>query len=429
MGLIDDKQSIFTTIGAYVSLGQSKKLPNATNIYTSINNKKEVVPLLLDILKVVVGSVVLQELTGELFSTFIDNTEPDLKTGVKKQTVQENSDNQLPNDFKNNGYSIPAKSIDVMGKLKTSPNSSSGSMLYDNNSPNFDSAAYQAIQNEGTDTPYNNLIINYNSTTDSFNFKPNTKSNPNQSIGDWMGSFVDSTTIINKKEFMVKVMDSFYGTITSNQNKTTEEIFQELQLKKLIEQLINGDDSFEISQKDYDDLLRRAKQLKDGVVTYDLGCGLMEVSLSLNDFNNLISNISGSTNPFLIGKHVGDTLSKSGVGNNNIQTVTDNFFQTIIKIITVELACAATISPQIRALMAIGSAFQNFGISKLGNPIKDLKGFKVYLKCIIQIAMRLINQFIYNLVIGFLIVLLTPIIKTFVREKINQFIGIIKSLI
>ena len=65
MGLIDNKKNVFTTIGAYTSLQQSGTLPNPTNVFPSINNKKDIVPYLLDVLKVVVGSNALQELTGQ----------------------------------------------------------------------------------------------------------------------------------------------------------------------------------------------------------------------------------------------------------------------------------------------------------------------------------------------------------------------------
>jgi hypothetical protein len=271
MGLIDDKKSVFTTIGAYSSMMREGKMPDTTNIFPSVNNKKDIVPYLLDVLKVIVGSNALQQLTGELFTQFIDTAEPQLKSIVKKQTVQYNSDQPLPPPFIA-GVSVPAKSIDISGTLK----SPKESLLFSSNPNTFNNKAYSAIVNNGTDITFGNLLINYNATTDSFIFKPN---GPSPSIGAWLTDFVDNTQIIDKKTFMSDVMNSFYGSITKNQNKTVEEVYQELQVNKLIEQLINDNDSFEISPEDYEALLQLAGQMVNGIVYYDLGCGVIASSL------------------------------------------------------------------------------------------------------------------------------------------------------
>ena len=432
MALIDQKKNIFTTIGAYTSMNNGEKMPDTSNIFPSINNKKDVVPLLLDILKVVVGTDALQQLTGELFTNMIDSTEPELKAGVKKQSIQYNSGSVVSNKFKNNGYNVPVKNIDLYGKLKTDPESQTGSMLYDNTTPNFDSTAYQAIRNNGTDTVFGNLIMNYNSSTDEFNFKPNLAVDPNPTVGSFLGEFVDNMTIVNKKEFTTSVMNSIYGTISNNQGKSVESVVDELSINKLIEQIINDNNSFIISPSDYEALLRQAQEIADGVIYYDMGCGLLGASLPLDNLFNLINNISGSTDPFYVGNQVNNTINESipnqQVADENKQTVKDGFFQKLIKLITLIYAQSVCTTPQIRTLLAISSAFQNNDETQIGNPLNDLKNFKIYLNCIIKDAMRLMNKFIYQLVVTFLIALLTPIIKMIIREKINQYVGVIKSL-
>lgn len=431
MGLIDQKRNVFTTIGAYTSLEQAGKLPDPTNLFPSINNKKDVVPYLLDVLKVVVGSNALQELTGQLFTKFVDSAEPTLKTAVKKQVVQYNSGQPLPGTFIS-GISVPVKDIDIFSKLKTNPNSASGSLLYSNNANTFDNKAYSAILNAGTDITFGNLIMNYNATTDSFTFKPTVVS-AGDNIGKWLTDFVDGTEIIDKKTFISNVMNAFYGTITKNQGKTTEQVYQELLVNKLIEQLINDDDSFEISPEDYEALLQLAEQMVNGVVYYDMGCGIMPASLPLSGLTSLITNISGSTDPFYVGNQVNATIDESTVNTPEVaeankQTVKDGFFQRIIKLITQILANLVTLSPQIRTLLAISTSFQNNGVPQIGNPMDDLKKSRIYLNCVIKDAMKMINRFIFNLVITFLMALLNPVIRKIIREKINQYVGILKSL-
>jgi hypothetical protein len=432
MGLIDDKKKVFNTVGAYNSMMQTSKMADSTNLFPSINNKKDVVPYLLDVLKVVAGSFAVEQLVGQLFVKFVDTAEPELKKAVKKQTVQYNSGDGLPDDFKR-GYEIPVNQIDTYGKYKTNPDSEGGAMLYDTNTVNFDSSAYQAIKNAGTDTPFGNLVLNFNSTTNSFKLKPNLTVSSNPSVGQWMGEFVDDITVIDKKEFMSGVMDTFYGSITKSQNKTVEQIVEELEINKLLEQLINDNDSFEILPEDYNALLRKAQELVNGIVYYDMGCGVMGATLPLSGMSELISSISGSTDPFKISKQIGDTIGTSVLNketaDNNKETIKDNFFQKIINFITQKLVQAVCTAPQIRTVLAISSAFQNNGEIKIQSVKESLKSYKIYLKCIIKIAMELINKFIYDYILPFLMSLIAPIVKRVIKEKTNQYIGIMKSLV
>jgi len=433
MGLIDNKKNVFTTIGAYTSMMQEGNLPDTTNLFPSINNKKDVVPFLLDIMKVVVGTDALQESTGQLFTNFVDKIEPVLKTAVKNQAIQSNSGDQLPssspNNFVNDGYNIPVKDIDVYGKFKIPPTSQSGSMLYDMSKPNFDKLAYQAIQLNGTPVTFGNLLITYSQATDSFNFKPTGPT----TIGGFLDTFVGNMEIVNKKEFITTTMNSIYGSISHGQKKTVEQIAEELAINKLIEQLINDNDSFVILPEDLEAILQQAQQIANGVIYYDMGCGVMGATYPLDELSALISSISGSTDPFFVGNQINNTISGSTintpeVSDANKQTVKDGFFQRLIKLITQTLAQAMCTAPQIRTLLGIISGFQNNGSVQIGNAKDDLKKFKVYLKCVIKIAMKMINKFIFDLVTTNLNKLLQPVIKKILREKINQYIGMLKSL-
>jgi hypothetical protein len=436
MGLLDDKKNVFTTIGAYTSfIERSKNQKNdETNLFPSINNKKDVVPYLLDVLKVVVGSDALKQLTGELFTKFTDIAEPQIKETLKKQMIQHNSGDQLPTNFKNNGVNVPVKDIDVFGKLKTNPNSDAGSLLYGVTNT-FDSKAYQAIINDGTPATYNNIEIRYVSATDEFNFRP-TVASSSSNIGEWLGDYIDDTVIIEKKEFLTNVMNAVYGSVTANQNKTLEQVYNELQISKLIEQLLEDNDSFEISQDDFEALLQQAQALIDGVVYYDMGCGIIGAELSMNDMVSLIQQISGSTDTFAVAKAIDATIAQSTINTpeveeENKETIKDGFFQRIIKMVQQILAQLMTSSPQIRMLQAIISGFESpDGVTpKIGDPMEDMIKFKIFIKCMLNDLMKMINKFIFELIVAFLLAMLTPIVKRIIQEKINQYVGILKSLI
>ena len=429
MGLIDNKKDVFTTIGAYTSMMQGGKLPETTNLFPSVNNKKDVVPFLLDILKVIVGTNALQELTGQLFTDFVDKVEPVLKNGVKNQTIQANSGDQLPASFQSNGYDIPAKDVDIYGKYKIAPTSTSGGMLFDTSKPNFDRAAYDAIRVAGTAVPFGNLNITYNQANDSFNFKPTSSA----TVGGFLNTFVDNMEIVNKKEFITSTMNSIYGTISHDQKKTVEQIAEELAVNKLIEQLINDNDSFVILPEDLESILKQAQDIANGVIYYDLGCGVMAATYPLDKLNALIQSVSGSTDPFFVGNQINATITEStsdtaDTSEANAQTVKDGFFQRLIKLIGQILAQMVCTAPQIRTLLGIISGFQNNNVIQIGNPKEDLKKFKVYLKCIIKTAMQMINKFIFDLATTNLNKLLQPVIKRILKEKINQYIGSLRSL-
>lgn len=431
MGLIDDKKSIFTTIGAYTSLNQQPKLAESTNIFPSINNKKEVMPFLLDMLKVVVGSDALQGLTGELFSNFITDVEPKLKDAIKKQAIQYNAGDPLPTNFSTgSGIRVKVKDIDIYGKYKTPPSSAGGNLIYSSKVKDFDRVAYDAIQNAGTTVPFGtSLTMKYDSVTDEMVFK-----GTGASVGEFANGFIDDMTIIDKKSFTTNVLNRFYGTVTKSQNKTVEQAYQELYVDAVIEQLCADDGTFEITTEVAAELQKKAEELITGVVTYDLGCGLMAASLPMSGLTSVINNISGSTDPNYIGNQISSTVPQSTADNSeaaeaNQQTVKDGFFQRILRYIQNEFAKATSTSPQIRVLFAIISAFQNDGVPQIGDPKEDLKKFRIFIKCNINALLKLIYEFIFNLIVRFMIALLNPVIRRIIKEKITQYSNVIKSLI
>jgi hypothetical protein len=436
MSLSDDKRNIFTTIGSYTSVIQASDIPDLTNLFPSINNKNDIVPLLLDILKVIVGSDALQELTGELFTKFIDKIEPDLKKALKNQVTQYNSNDNLPTYFQpaGTGVRVKLKSIDISGKFKTSPTSEGGKLIYDNVKPNFDSSVYDTIRNGNAD--FGVLNMTHDTVTDELVFKAKTTAEtPN--IGAWLNKHIDNLTIIDKKEFTTNVMNMIYGTISKLQNRTVNEIHEELVVNQLIQQLIsNNDDSFEISPEDNAALLLRAEEMANGIVNYDMGCGVMASSLPMSGLTNLIGNVSGTTgqatDPNYVGNQINNTINQStsnpDVTNANKETIKDGFFQKLINLITLMLSKALTTNPQIRAILAIVSAFQNQGTAKIAQAKDDLKNFKTLIKCNVMALIKLIVEFIYPFVIKYLIKLLKPLIAKIIKEKIKQHSDLIKSL-
>ena len=231
-------------------------------------------------------------------------------------------------------------------------------------------------------------------------------------------------------------MDNFYGTLVNNQTKTEEQVYEELLVETQLQQVINGDDSFVVEPEKFDELLSKARELTKGVVSYDLGCGLMPASLDFDGFEKTVQSISGATDPFFIGDQLGATIDDStnsleetqDLTTENQETIKDGFFQRIINIFTVKMLEAVTTAPQIRTLFGMMSSLQNNGTVLLSNASEDMENFKTCIKCMSKEIMRLVAEFIFALAISYLIKLLKPVILRVLKEKINQYAAIITSL-
>jgi len=432
MSISSDKSSTLNGIATVSSIGKYGNIPQQSNTFTSVNNSNDTISFLLDALSVTAGSTGLQVLMGELFVNFAANAEEPLKLALKKQFQQQNSTTSLSQtSFNANGSGIPldVKSIDL--KRITDDNSS---LLLNKSKPNFDNNLKNSISSEST-VEYNGLSMKYSSISDKLVVKPTTAT-ANLTIGDWFGNFIDNTTIIDNSILMANVMNAMYGTIDINSNKTVQQLYDEQQTSQLLNNLGNDDDSLELTQNELSDLMNKSENLKKGVITYDLGCGVYEVSLTIDDLTNLVSTTSGSTDPNFIGNAVANTFSGS-VSTNSDSTITDEnkevmkdgFIKRIIDAIKKTIIESITTSPQIRTLLSIFSAIQNNGVVSLTKPAEDFKKFKTLIKCLTDAMKTELTKFIYFLVISYLIKILAPIVKVIIKEKINNYLRILKSLV
>lgn len=432
MSFVNDKKSIITDISVLNSIGKTAELPDSNFTFPSINNKNEPIPFMLDLLTATIGSEALQRTTGDIMTKFIRSVEPDLKTNLKKQSVTFNSDQTLPAGF-STGYEAPLKKIDLFNKLKTDPSSQSGSLLYGDNSNNFDRAAYNAILTPGSDVVFGNLRMNYDDVTDRMTFKP---VNGSDNMGSFIDTYINNLTLVNEKEFTTNVLEAIYGTTSKAANKTVNTIFEEEKFRALLQKLIDGDDIAFINDDELLALQELAKNKNLGIVPVDVGCSIIDSSLSLDEIQGLIAANIGSTDPVFVGGNY-NKLMENSFGKNptqvnprNKNAVRDGFFKRLIKTILSTIVFALTATPQIRVLMMLLSGFKNNGsITFPSNPIDDINSQKNFVKCLSDSAGSLLNEFIFNLLKTELIKLIVPVISLLVKEKIEAFIRILQSLI
>ena len=320
-------------------------------------------------------------------TTFIAELEPQLKEIVANQFNSFNTGDELPTDFVDNGVSVPAIDIDLFEKLKTSPDSEIGNLLYDLDIPNFDRSAFAAISAPNTTVSFSTLNIQFNGTLDAFQFKPDLSALPEEpTIGSFFGTYIEDAPLFDKKEFLTNVMDTVYGSVSSNQDKSFDQLLKEQEIKKLIEQVTENNDSFFINDEIFQELERKAQELLDGITYYDMGCGVVGADLPLSGMTDLIQSISGMTDPFGVAQEVTLTVSASTTGDaataeENEETIKNGFFNRLIKAFTTQLGVSVMASPQMRVLLSLKSYFED-GAVKIGEFKDDFQSFKVNIKCV-----------------------------------------------
>lgn len=438
MSIRGDKKNIITTIGAYTSL--NGEIPDRNDTLLSLNESKNPTNFLIDVLNVTIGREGFKTLIGEMFVNLVDEINPSLNDNLKTQLIQYNEGDDLPDYFINDGIDIPIKNIDFYSKLKNDPQSDIGELLYGETSDTFDKKAYEAIVNEDTDITYENLIIKYNPDSDTFNFKP---TNGDVTIGEFVSDFIDNTTILNKDVFVGGVVNSIFGNITTNEDKSIEKIFEEKKINHRLEHIVNGvsedrDVKYEITENELNVLYEDSSKLKRGVIEYNMGCDVLITNVDFNELKDLVNELTSLTDPNEISENLENVLiNNSNVINNldsniikeNQNTIIDGFFKNIINKFKFELTKETTLSPQVLTLFLLLFIIENDGIYEEKTPNDIIDENQNLILCLTKNVSSRVNEFIYNIIIILLNKLLFPIIKQIIREKINQYIGILRSLI
>ncbi len=258
-----------------------------------------------------------------------------------------------------------------------------------------------------------------------------------QTIGNFISAFIGGMTIINEKEFTSKVIDAIFGTVSANQKKTLTDIKKEEMFNKTLDKISNDEENLDLTQEDLYEIDVISQNKLTGNAKVDVGCSIIDSNVSLDDLQNLISGNTGTTDPVAIGRNFGNLINNS-FGKNPDQTnptnknaIRDGFFKRLIDTIKSIIVDSVTAAPQIRILIAIVAGLKNNDdiSSALGSPIEDIKKQKNLIKCLIDSAVQTLTEFIFNLVKTELIKLIVPVATVILREKIKNFINILKSLV
>ena len=164
MSLIGRKKNIFNTISSIKSFNENDRKVRTNDSLSSLNNKKDSLSFLLDLIFVLIGSGGFIKLIGGLFSNVFDEAQPQIQQQILNNLTTPLSNKLLSSTSFNNGLILPLSYIDIFNKLKTDPNSNIGNVIYGINS--FDYNLYDAINNPNTDKIIDQIIVNYDDSSD-----------------------------------------------------------------------------------------------------------------------------------------------------------------------------------------------------------------------------------------------------------------------
>lgn len=431
MGLINKKRNVFSTIGSYNSMNQDGNMPELNDSFASVNNKKDVIPFLLEVLKVTAGTLVLKTALGELFTKVIDESEEEVKEEVINMfNTPEMDINVNETDLGNNGIDMPVKDIDN-GDIKEITNTGADSLLCGGDVNNPNNQFSKAIIAEGTEVEIENLKVKYDSNTETFKIKPIVTIGASITVGALIANYINNTKLFDKNELLARTMDNIFGSITTTTNKTENDILKQLEVTKIMENLVAGDESLEVDQSELNGLFEKAKQLKDGVSVIKMGCCNVDIAMPLSGLTELVGSVSGSTDGFVVGNAITNTISQNidVMGEVNNENIEANFIERIINSLTVKMLESVTTSPQIKMLMGISESVKNGGEVLLGETKDMIKKFKRLIICMKNRIVKIVAGYLFALALVYLIKLLTPIIKKIGKEKIEKFTSQIKGLV
>lgn len=422
------KKDIFNQISVFTSLKEVEIEPN--NIFNSIgsiNNSKDIVPFLLDLSTSLVGSDGLENKFGLLFTQFIGDYDVKSKDLLKKQFTGLNSNLQLPSSFVNNGINIPIKNLDDFGNLKTSKVDPLGELLYDDNN-SLITKLKNSIISPGSSIQYNNINIVYNESTQNVNIKPLVAG----SVGSFIGQYITQLPPINKKEIVADILNNIYGLKSKLQNKTISEIKKDVEIEILIQKLIE-DENILFTDNDIIEINNITDEIFKGFNEIDLGCGFIFNEITEEELVNIANDVANSNDPFFINNEFNSLFLNSldeDSDDSNRTNLKDSFIKKLINLLKNRIIKDVIFSPDKKLLFYLNQSIQNNeNIDFLKNDINFVLDNLNLIKCISDDIKSLFIEYIFNLVKTEILEITKPALKLIIKEKINNYSIILKSLL
>lgn len=271
MSLIDDKNEIFGQIAALRTSCEGFPKFQLNNSMCSIDNSTNPLDFLIDLLKVTVGFDKLSLILTNTLTYDLGKIEIEIKKALKKELkslVSCGVNPTIPDFFLHQninalstGVNLDLRKVDYMGVMLVDPSTDAGLLTYENTggglaSTDFHTYLFETIQLDGTQTDWGSSTIGNDILSIEFNSvgPPNNivnvkasefYSNPvnGKKLTDINNDYIDSISLFGSGLMINALVDSLFGSISFELQKTKEQIKKEVEIEHIIECFLNTDDT------------------------------------------------------------------------------------------------------------------------------------------------------------------------------------------
>lgn len=443
MSIIDQKRKVFGNVAALSTLTSGMPNLKLSSSLPSVNNNGDVITLLTDLIKVLIG---YDKLVSTLTETLTDQApliEQELKRFLKKELksiVSCGVNPSLPSFIKSTGSGVvtPVDKIDFFDLLKTDPNSEAGKLLYNDvptsiltDSTDLNTFLYGVIQKDGVSQTWNStkqiIDITFQSQ-DNLNVNPNNslifKANPNydnKSLTQFNDDFIDSLILFDTNNIINAIVDSSFGSISSSVKKTTKQLENEAKINDIINKIANSDNDddiddsyFTFTNEELQNQQREADIRKNGIRKLEC-CSKISASIpitNLTSFNDeYLTATTRSQKYEVVNKNITLLANQTAVNSNESSdniNIKLNFVQTMINNLT-HVFVNTIISPKVISIFLINNKII-YGQSASYNDATD---FMKKNKTLTETVVKKVNELIIK-------TLLTIAVKE-ITTRVSQF--------
>jgi hypothetical protein len=394
MSTIDGKRQIFGQIAAFRTSCEGFPNLDLTDSFGSVCNGTNSLDFLLDLVKVTVGYEQLVKITGDVFTFELPKIEEEVKKVLKrelKKLVSCGINPSIPDFFKHQninplatGIDLDLRKVDYMGVMLIDPSSSAGLLTYDDpsgglSSTDFNTYLFQTVQLDGTQTEWGSQV--FGPPNDILSIEFNSSGPPNnilniraseyysdpvngKKLTDLNNDYIDSISLFSSEITLNGVIDSLFGSVSFEVNKTKEQIKKEVEVEEIIECILSVDEDIIVDDTFFDFDNESIRRQEEAITTRSNGirvlknCGNVESSIAPQILTAATQSIKTATTQADKSQAVSQALeniaaeSSGEVSSKNKVTAELDFVNSAIKKLMVKLG-NIILGPKVMTIFAV----------------------------------------------------------------------------
>jgi len=458
MSILSDKEKVFGNISALRTLTDDFPQLNINNSFPSVNSSANPQQFLIDLVLSLTGFEELRDTLIDILTYASETIEVVIKDALKVQLKSLTScgvDPTLPLWLRSTsaGIEIKVSKIDFFNVLKVDPTTQAGGLMYEDvpagvNSTDFNTFLYYAIQAEGTQAPWDDILDFEFNQNASVPFNTLTiKANPTydtKTLTELNNDFIDSISLFPSTQLITKLIDGLFGSVSvdASVNKSESQLEMEEQINTVIECITNADEDyvidntyFEFSDEQLQDIKEVATNRRNGIRQIKT-CGDVDVNIPIEFLTDLKEQFAAATGNREEQRNVIST-NLSSMANQVSSFAGDPVDDYTVQLDFMGLMFKSLIKAYVNAILGpkiISIFLLNYKIvygqgAEFIDPIDLLKQNKVLIKNIINVVRDKILTILLQLVLKYITKLLAANQVEALKEKANAQLAILLSLI